>query len=74
MLPIKYTGTIFRENHIIKGQITVNGEPIDNYFDRDVSVMIAMQPLELTETASQFDIAARCDGGGKSQECSQPIV
>ena len=49
-----------------KGQITVNGLAIDRYFDRDVSVMIAMQPLELTETTSQFDIAARCDGGGKS--------
>ena len=49
-----------------KGQITVNGQAIDSYFDRDVSVMIAMQPLELTETAGQFDIAARCDGGGKS--------
>ena len=49
-----------------KGQITVNGQAIDRYFDRDVSVMIAMQPLELTETTSQFDIAARCDGGGKS--------
>lgn len=49
-----------------KGKITVNGQAISDYFDRDVSVMIAMQPLELTETASMFDIQARCNGGGKS--------
>lgn len=48
------------------GTITVNGQPVDEYFDRPTSVMILRQPLETTETVEKFDIAVLVDGGGKS--------
>lgn len=48
------------------GKITVNGHPVEQYFDRPTSVMILMQPLQTTETAEKFDIVALVAGGGKS--------
>lgn len=48
------------------GNITVNGRDIREYLGRDVLVMLAKQPLELTETVSKFDLRVRCNGGGKS--------
>lgn len=46
------------------GRITVNGRPIESYMMRDVLVMLAKQPFDLTDTAGKFDIRARCAGGG----------
>lgn len=48
------------------GKVTVNGMPADKYFGRAVHILILNQPFEVTETLEQFDIVARCDGGGKS--------
>ena len=48
------------------GQITVNNEPAENYFHRDVLMMIMRSPLVLTENGSAFDIKANVRGGGKS--------
>jgi small subunit ribosomal protein S9 len=48
------------------GTITVNGKPIADYLAREVLVMLARQPLELTGNADKWDIRARCDGGGLS--------
>ncbi len=48
------------------GVITVNGRPIDKYLEREVLVMMATQPLKITEGTDKWDIRARCDGGGLS--------
>ena len=48
------------------GLITVNGNPVDEYFNRPTSVMVLRQPLELTETTDKFDIVALVSGGGKT--------
>ena len=48
------------------GRLVVNGRPVDEYFERDVLVMLAKQPFDATETRNQFDVRARCDGGGLS--------
>ena len=48
------------------GNITVNGEPADDYFHRDVLMMILRSPLGLTETNDSFDIKCNVSGGGKS--------
>ena len=48
------------------GQIVVNGRPVDEYMARDVLVMLAKQPFEVTETQDKFDVRVRCDGGGVS--------
>jgi small subunit ribosomal protein S9 len=38
------------------GKITVNGKDIQAYFGRETSIMIAKQPLMLTNHAETFDI------------------
>ena len=47
-----------------KGDITINGRELDNYFQEGTLRYIVMQPLELTNTQAQFDIKINLDGGG----------
>ena len=49
-----------------KGDITVNGKPVDVFFSRETGRMIVRQPLVLTNTLSSFDIQVNVDGGGES--------
>lgn len=49
-----------------KGDITVNGKPIDQFFSRETGRMIVRQPLEVTNTLTSFDIHINVDGGGES--------
>jgi len=49
-----------------KGEITVNGKPVDVFFSRETGRMIVRQPLALTNTLSSFDIHVNVDGGGES--------
>jgi len=48
------------------GQIKVNGKDIAEYFGRQTSIMIAKQPLFLTQHAESFDIQINVQGGGES--------
>ena len=47
-----------------KGNITINGRELDNYFKEGTLQYIVKQPLELTNTQAQFDIKINLDGGG----------
>ena len=47
-----------------KGNITVNGREINNYFKEDALRYIVNQPFEVTGTAGQFDVKVNVDGGG----------
>ena len=49
-----------------KGEIIVNGKPIDAYFARETSRMIVRQPLELTNHGTTFDIKVNVSGGGET--------
>ena len=49
-----------------KGQITVNGRPIEAYFVSESSRAIVRQPLLATEMADKFDIIILANGGGLS--------
>ena len=49
-----------------KGEIVVNGKPINEYFARETSLMIVRQPLELTANAETFDIKVNVTGGGET--------
>ncbi|WP_290001277.1 30S ribosomal protein S9 [Faucicola atlantae] len=46
------------------GKITVNGKPLEQYFDRETSVMVVRQPLELLDAADKYDIYITVKGGG----------
>ncbi len=48
------------------GQIVVNGKAMDTYFGRQTSIMIAKQPLLLTNNGEAFDIKVNVHGGGES--------
>jgi small subunit ribosomal protein S9 len=50
------------------GAITVNGTPVDNYFERMTSRMVARQSLELLEMADKYDVRATVAGGGHSAQ------
>ena len=47
-----------------KGQIIVNGRPLDTFFGRETSRMIVRQPLELTKMTDKFDVMVTVEGGG----------
>ena len=47
-----------------KGVIKVNDKGIGEYLQRDTLLLVALQPLELTQTRDKFDIRIKCDGGG----------
>jgi small subunit ribosomal protein S9 len=48
------------------GNIIVNNRNMDNYFGRETSRMVIMQPFELTQTAGKFDVKVNVHGGGLS--------
>ena len=47
-----------------KGQITINGRPMDHYFANETARALVRQALLATETADKFDILILADGGG----------
>ncbi len=48
------------------GKITINDKDIQEFFGRQTSIMIARQPLMLTNHAETFDIKCNVHGGGES--------
>jgi small subunit ribosomal protein S9 len=49
-----------------KGDIVVNGKPVDEFFSRETGRMIVRQPLQLTDNLNRFDIDINVSGGGES--------
>ena len=49
-----------------KGDIVVNGKPVDEFFSRETGRMIVRQPLALTDSLNRFDIQVNVNGGGES--------
>lgn len=48
-----------------KGQIIVNGKPVDDYFGRETGRMVVRQPLALVDALNTFDIKVNVNGGGE---------
>lgn len=53
-----------------KGEFVVNKRPIDEFFSRLSSRIVAKQPLVLTELADQFDLYVTIRGGGESSQAA----
>lgn len=49
-----------------KGEITVNGRPLEDYFPSEAARVLVRQPLLATETADKFDVLITASGGGIS--------
>ncbi|MCF0177370.1 MAG: 30S ribosomal protein S9 [Bacteroidales bacterium] len=47
-----------------KGNVTINGRNLEEYFCEDTLHYIVKQPLDLTGTLASFDIKANLAGGG----------
>ncbi|MDD5911517.1 MAG: 30S ribosomal protein S9 [Bacteroidales bacterium] len=47
-----------------KGDITINGRELNDYFKEDTLRYIVNQPFEVTGTTAQFDVKVNLDGGG----------
>ena len=48
------------------GNITINGRTMDEYFGRETSKMILVEPLKLVDQMGKLDIFANATGGGLS--------
>ena len=49
-----------------KGNITINGKSLDEYFGEETLRVIVKQPLTVTNTLSKYDVIAKVQGGGFS--------
>ena len=47
-----------------KGDITINGKSIDEYFGTDILKVIVRQPLNATNTLDKYDVICKVVGGG----------
>lgn len=47
-----------------KGDITVNGKPLDEYFGTEILKVIVNQPLTVTNTVGKYDVVCKVVGGG----------
>ncbi len=50
------------------GTITVNRRGFEDYFPRETARMRILEPLQITETTSQYDVFAEVSGGGTSAQ------
>ena len=73
MAEIQYYGTGRRKTSTARvylrpgaGEVRVNKKAFDQYFPNETLRMIIRQPLQLTETATKFDILVNVSGGGPS--------
>jgi small subunit ribosomal protein S9 len=48
------------------GNITINGRPMDEYFGRETSKMILVEPLKLVDQIGKVDVFVNASGGGLS--------
>ena len=68
-----YYGTGRRKNAVARvrivpgtGKVTVNGRDGEEYFGRKQLLENAIAPFKVTDTEGEFDVIARCNGGGIS--------
>ena len=48
------------------GNITINGRTMDEYFGRETSKMILVEPLKLVDQMGKLEVFANAKGGGLS--------
>ncbi len=68
---VQYYGTGRRKKSIArvrlipgKGEVTINGRSIDDYFGLETLKVILRQPLVATKTDGKFNVVCKVEGGG----------
>ena len=56
-----------------KGQVSVNGKPIAEYFPGEISQKIYSKPLEITKTSDKYTISVKVIGGGQASQLGAVI-
>ncbi|OGE29324.1 30S ribosomal protein S9 [Candidatus Daviesbacteria bacterium RIFCSPHIGHO2_01_FULL_40_11] len=56
-----------------KGQVTVNGKPIVEYFPGSVAQKQYNRPLEITKTSGKYTISVKVKGGGQVSQLGAVI-
>ncbi|HEY7704034.1 MAG TPA: 30S ribosomal protein S9 [Acidimicrobiia bacterium] len=46
------------------GKVTLNGRPLEDYFSTMAIRLRVMEPLQITQTQSRYDVDAKLEGGG----------
>jgi len=49
-----------------KGEISINGKTVEQYFGRETSRMLVRQPLEIADSLTRFEVKVTVVGGGPS--------
>ena len=49
-----------------KGEVTVNGKNLDEYFGSEILKVIVNQPFAVTNTVGKYDVVVKVVGGGLS--------
>ena len=49
-----------------KGDITINGKPMDAYFGMELLRREVKRPFTVTDTEGKYDVVARVSGGGST--------
>ena len=67
----QYTATGRRKSSVArvrlikgKGEIIINGKPLDEYFGMEIMRNEVKRPFDVTSTAGAYDVIARVNGGG----------
>ncbi|WP_438435293.1 30S ribosomal protein S9 [Gorillibacterium sp. sgz500922] len=73
MAQVQYYGTGRRKHSVARvrlvpgeGRIVINKRDLNEYFGLETLKLIVKQPLNLTETASKYDVLVITHGGGMS--------
>lgn len=48
------------------GTVLINRKPIEEYFNRQTEIILALQPFDVTDNVNKFDVKVNVQGGGKS--------
>jgi len=48
------------------GTVIINRKPMEEYFDRQTDLILALQPFGITDNVNKFDVKVNVRGGGKT--------
>ncbi|OGK20616.1 30S ribosomal protein S9 [Candidatus Roizmanbacteria bacterium RIFCSPHIGHO2_02_FULL_37_13b] len=64
----------FGDKKVKKGEIYVNGQPIDKYFSGESNKVEYLTPLKLTDNLDRFAITVKVVGGGKAGQLDAIVL
>ena len=71
MANIQFWGTGRRKTSVARvrlvpgnGKITINNRDIEDYFNFETLIVLAKEPLLITETSDKYDVLVNVSGGG----------